>query len=182
MRFFKLCTVLCISLVIIACKTESAETAKPQAATVEETQVVMAPEFAGKTLEGADFSSQELSGKGYILNFFASWCPPCRAEVPDMIELQNEYEQKGFTFIGVTVDEDLTKARQFVDDFGINFPVLVADQQMINAYSDHVQGGLRSIPTSFVISADGTISSVLVGAQSKMAFDGLIREVIGAGK
>lgn len=182
MSFFKIVGVLSLSLVIFACQSKPAETAKPQTASAGVTKSISAPEFSGTTLDGATVSSQSLAGKAYILNFFASWCPPCRAEAPDMVALQNEYEQKGFTFIGITVDEDMTKAREFVRDYGINFPVVVADQQIVDAYSRHVQGGLRSIPTSFVIGADGSLSSVHVGAQSKMAFDGMIREAIEAGQ
>ena len=182
MSFFKIASILCFSLVMFACQSEPAETAKPRTANAGATKNVSAPEFAGTTLEGATVSSQDLAGKVYILNFFASWCPPCRAEVPDMVALQNEYEQKGFTFIGVTVDEDMAKAREFVREYGINFPVVVADQQIVDAYSRHVQGGLRSIPTSFVIGADGSLSSVHVGAQSKTAFEGMILEAIEAGQ
>ena len=99
-----------------------------------------------------------------------------------MVVLQSKYEQKGFTFIGVTVDEDMTKVREFVRDYGINFPVVVADQQIIDAYSRHVQGGLSSIPTSFVVGMDGSLSSVLIGAQSKMVFEGLISDALEAGQ
>ncbi len=180
MSFLKITAMLCFSLVMFACQPEQAETAKPRPEVQGATKSIAAPDFSGKTLEGTTVSSRDLAGKAYIVNFFASWCPPCRAEVPDMITLQEEYSQKGFTFIGVTVDEDISKARDFVTDYGINFPVVMADQQILDAYSSYVQGGLRSIPTSFVIGADGSLSSVHVGAQSKMAFDGLIREAINA--
>lgn len=181
MSIVKVAAIFCLSLVMFACQPEQAETAKPQQEASGVTANSPAPSFSGKTLEGATVSSLDLAGKAYIVNFFASWCPPCRAEVPDMVELQEEYEQKGFTFIGVTVDEDLSQARGFVKDSGINFPVVVADEQILNAYSPLVQGGLRSIPTSFVIGADGSLVSVHIGAQTKMVFDGLIREAINAG-
>ncbi len=182
MSLFRTASILCLSLTMLACQPEQAETAKSQPPGTAAAKNIPAPEFTGKTLGGAMISSQDFAGKAYIVNFFASWCPPCRAEVPDMVALQDEYKQKGFTFIGVTVDDDLTKARDFVKEYGINFPVVVADQQIVNAYSRYVQGGLRSIPTSFVIGADGTLASVVVGAQSKMAFDDLIREAIEAGQ
>lgn len=181
MNIVKIAAIFCLSLVMLACQPEQAETAKPQSDPSGEATSSPAPSFVGKTLGGAMVSSKDLAGKAYIVNFFASWCPPCRAEVPDMVALQNEYEQKGFTFIGMTVDEDLSQAREFVSDYGINFPVVVADEQILEAYSSYVQGGLRSIPTSFVIGADGSLSSVHIGAQSKLFFDGLIREAIGAG-
>lgn len=181
MSILKVATIFCLSLVMLACQPEQAETAKPQSDPSGTATSSLAPSFIGKTLGGAMVSSKDLAGKAYIVNFFASWCPPCRAEVPDMVELQEEYEQKGFTFIGVTVDEDLDQAKDFVRDSGINFPVIVADEQILNAYSPHVPGGLRSIPTSLVIGADGSLASVHIGAQTKMVFDGLIREAINAG-
>ncbi|MCG8342094.1 MAG: TlpA family protein disulfide reductase [Chlorobiales bacterium] len=179
--FFKAVVIVCMSLVTFACQPEQAETAKPQSEAIGATKKnIASPDFTGKTLDGTTFSSQDLAGKAYIVNFFASWCPPCRAEVPDMIELQNEYERKGFTFIGMTVDEDLSMAKDFVNDYEINFPVVVADQQILDAYSEYVEGGLRSIPTSFVVSTDGSLFSVLVGAQSKMVLESLIHKAIGA--
>ncbi len=181
MGIVKVAAIFCLSLVMLACQSEQAETAKPQSEPSGVEASIDAPSFVGKTLGGTMVSSKDFAGKAYILNFFASWCPPCRAEVPDMVELQNEYEDKGFTFLGVTVDEDLSQARAFVSDAGINFPVVVADEQILNAYSPYVQGGLRSIPTSFVISADGSLLSVLVGAQTKMFFDEQIREALGSG-
>lgn len=182
MSFFKCTAMLCLSLAMLACQPEQAETAKPPSEGMGGARDITAPVFSGTMLEGGTFTNQDLAGKAYILNFFASWCPPCRAEVPDMVELQNEYEQKGFTFIGITVDEDLSKVKDFVSDYGINFPVVVADKQIIGAYNHYVQGGLRSIPTSFVIARDGSLTSVLVGAQTKMVFDSLIREALGTGK
>ena len=181
MSFFKLTAMLCLSLVMFACQPEQAETAKPPSEGMRGTKNIMAPIFSGKMLDGTTYTNQSLAGKAYIVNFFASWCPPCRAEVPDMVELQKEYEQKGFTFVGVTVDEDLSKVKDFVNDYRINFPVVAADKQIIDAYSQYVQGGLRSIPTSFVVGRDGSLSRVLVGAQSKAVFDGLIRESLGTG-
>ncbi|UZJ41472.1 TlpA family protein disulfide reductase [Prosthecochloris sp. SCSIO W1101] len=181
MSFFKIATMLCLSVVMFACQPEQAETAKPQSEGSEATKNISAPVFSGTTLGGRTVSSKSLAGKAYIVNFFASWCPPCRAEMPDMVALQSEYEQNGFTFVGITVDEDLSKARAFVSDYGINFPVVVADQQILDTYSSYVEGGLRAIPTSFVVGADGSLQSVLLGPQSKMAFDNLIREAINAG-
>ncbi|MBF0585979.1 TlpA family protein disulfide reductase [Prosthecochloris sp. N3] len=162
---------------MIACQPEQAETAKPAA-----TKTIQAPSFTATALDGSVVSTSDLEGKAYIVNFFASWCPPCRAEIPDMVELQSEYEKKGFTFIGVAVNEDEARMQDFIQSNGINYPVVMVDQQIIDAYSRYARGGLRSIPTSFVISADGALSSVVVGAQSKAAFDDLITVALDAGQ
>ncbi len=169
MNPFRVFAIACLSISMIACQPEKAETAKSAA-----TKTITAPEFSAAALDGSMVSTADLKGKAYIVNFFASWCPPCRAEIPDMIELQEEYEKKGFTFIGIAVNEDESRMRDFIRTNGINYPVVMVDQQIIDAYSRYAQGGLRSIPTSFVISADGSLSSVVIGAQSKMAFADLI--------
>ncbi len=168
--------IACLSVSMIACQPQKAQTAKPAA-----TKTISAPEFSAVALDGSSVSSDELKGKAYIINFFASWCPPCRAEIPDMVELQAEYEKKGFTFIGIAVNEDEDRMRDFISSNGINYPVVMVDQQIIDAYTPYAQGGLRSIPTSFVISADGSLSSVVVGAQSRTAFADMISGALESG-
>ena len=178
MSFFKCTAMLCLSLAMFACQPEQAETAKQPSESGSEMPAIDAPAFAGDLLDGGFFSSRQLEGKAAIINFFASWCPPCRYEVPDMIELQKEYEQKGFTFVGVTVDEDLAKARVFANDSGINYPVVIANKEILDAYSQLLQEGLRSIPTSFVIGKDGRILTFFLGARNKAVFEALIQEAL----
>lgn len=192
MNHHKIVGILGLFLIMFACQPESAETAKPAAASVEKKKTVTAPDIIGTTLQGTTYSSKELAGKGYILNFFATWCGPCRSEIPDMVELQHEYKQKGFTFIGIAVDENIATVQDFAKRYNINFPVLVVNQQIIDAYSPYVEGGLRAVPTSFVIRADGTLLNIfntaeplgfaLIGSQSKKTFDGLIQRAIATGQ
>ncbi len=178
MPIIKTAAMLFFSLLMFACQPEKAETAKQPSENGSGKLAIDAPAFAGDLLNGGFFSSKELEGKAFIVNFFASWCPPCRYEVPDMIELQEEYEQYGFTFIGITVDEDLSKAKAFVNSSGINYPVLVANQEILDAYSQLLQDGLRSIPTSFVIDKKGRIMTFFLGARNKAVFEALIQDAL----
>ena len=131
-----------------------------------------APDFALANLDGKTVNLSDFSGKAVILNFFATWCPPCRQEVPDFIELQKAYGEKGFTFIGVAL-VDLKDAKSFAEKFGINYPVLVDDGKASEIY-----GPVRAIPTTFVIGKDGKVAKLYVGARSKGVFEADIKEML----
>ncbi len=127
-----------------------------------------APLFTVQTIDGKTLSLSDLKGKGVILNFWATWCPPCRAEIPAMIELQKEYEGK-FTFIGIALNDQEEKVRAYISEKGMNYPVAM-DNGMATLYGKLIQGGLQSIPTSFVIDKNGNIIDVIVGMADKAKF------------
>lgn len=138
-----------------------------------------APSFTAVTLDGRPLSSTSLKGKAYIVNFFASWCPPCRTEIPDMVALQKVYEKEGFTFVGVAVNESEPNIRSFMQKNGITYPVIMVTQELVDAYGRHVDGGLNGIPTSFVINSSGMLTGVIIGPKNREAFDQIIRTAIG---
>ena len=106
------------------------------------------------------------SNKAVLLNFWATWCPPCREEIPDLIRLQNEYGQKGFTVLGIDVGESPTKVSSFMNKMGINYPVLLdRDQQVATRY------GIVGIPTSYLVSSDGKIIGEYHGATPDLFAD-----------
>lgn len=131
-----------------------------------------APEFSLKDINGKMVSIADFNGKVVILDFFASWCPPCRQEVPDFIELQKTYGDKGFAMLGValvTVEE----AKDFAGKAGINYPVLVDDGKVSNLY-----GPIRSIPTTFVLDKSGKIVKMYIGFRPKADFENDIKELL----
>lgn len=130
-----------------------------------------APAFSAVGIGGKTVSSAQFAGKAYIVNFFASWCPPCRAEIPDMVALQKAYKAKGFTFVGVAVSENEKSVTSFMKSSGINYPVVMADQKLVAAYGRYVEGGIRSIPTTFVVNRSGQITQVISGARDKAFFE-----------
>ncbi len=132
-----------------------------------------APLFSIQTLDGNTLSLSDLKGKGVIVNFWATWCPPCRAEIPHMVELQTEYAGR-FTFIGIAVSDQEDKVSAFVSQKGINYPVAM-DNGLSQIYGKLIQGGLRSIPTSFVIDRNGNIIDVIVGMADKAKFERAIQ-------
>ena len=137
-----------------------------------------APAFSVVSLDGKSVGSANLTGKTYIINFFASWCPPCRAEIPDMVALQSKYGRKGFTFIGVAVNETEPTIRAFIKKNQITYPVVMANEQIVNAFSRYVDGGIRAIPTSFVVNSSGRITQVITGARSKEVFEKIILDTV----
>jgi len=138
----------------------------------------LAPKFSAVSLDGKSVDSNQLVGKVYIVNFFASWCPPCRSEIPDMVTLQSRYGRQGFTFIGIAVNETEPAIRAFKTKYGINYPVVMVNEQLINAYSRYVAGGISAIPTSFVVNSSGQVSQVITGARSKEAFEKIITDAL----
>ncbi len=135
-----------------------------------------APLFSIQTLDGKTLSLSDLKGKGVIVNFWATWCPPCRAEIPHMIDLQKEYEGR-FTFIGVAINDQEEKVNAYVLQKGINYPVAM-DNGLSTLYGKLIQGGLTSVPTSFVIDKNGNVIEVIVGMADKATFASAIQNSI----
>jgi len=106
------------------------------------------PDLDGKTVHSTDFIN-----KAVVLDFWATWCPPCRAEIPDFIELQKKYANRGLTVIGVSVDQSSLKTvKSFAQKMGINYPVVLADNKIVDAF-----GGIDGLPTTFIINQNGHI-------------------------
>ncbi|HET7151095.1 MAG TPA: TlpA disulfide reductase family protein [Candidatus Acidoferrum sp.] len=133
-----------------------------------------APEFQLNTLEGKPLSLGEYKGKVILLNFWATWCGPCRAEIPDLIELQNKYRDQ-FQIIGLVVDDDDEKAvKKFVADSDINYPVALASDEVRLEY-----GGVVALPTSFVLDAAGRVVQKHEGLRDPVLFDVEVRSLLG---
>ena len=117
----------------------------------------------------------DFAGKVVLVDFWATWCGPCRMELPDFVKLQDQYKAQGFSFIGVSLDQqgpDLV--RQFATQWKLNYPIIVDEGGPIaNAY-----GGIRSIPTSVLVNRDGTVAQVFVGFRPKEVFEAEIKKAL----
>ena len=132
-----------------------------------------APPFLMNDLGGQPISTAEWKGKVVILNFWATWCPPCRAEIPMMIDLQNRYKDQ-LLVIGVSVDDaPPSEVHDFVKQEGINYPVVMANLELVKEY-----GGVPALPTAFVINPDGRVVQKHVGLFPETMYDQEIRALL----
>ncbi len=132
----------------------------------------VAPDFSLADSNGKTLSSADFKGKVVILDFFASWCPPCREEIPDFIALQNTYRDKGFSMVGISL-VDPKETKSFAASMGINYPVAADDGKVSGFY-----GPIRSIPTTFVIGKDSVVKKVYIGYRPKEVFEQDIQELL----
>ncbi|MCX8084964.1 MAG: TlpA family protein disulfide reductase [Calditerrivibrio sp.] len=103
---------------------------------------------------------KEHKGKVILVNFFASWCPPCKAETPDFVATYEKLKDKNFVIIGFSIDDDINKARRFVADYKITYPVYHAKREL------EQKMGVSSIPTNIFYTKDGALYQAMVGAIS----------------
>ncbi len=111
-----------------------------------------APALQTLDILGKPVSKQNWSGKVVLVNFWATWCPPCREEIPELLELQKEYKDR-LEIVGISEDEDPpAKVLKFARQQGMNYPIVMATQEMLDAY-----GGVPALPTSFLIDTQGRV-------------------------
>lgn len=133
-----------------------------------------APDFTLVNVAGKNVSLSDYKGKVVILDFWATWCAPCRKGIPDLISLQKEYKDK-VAVIGISLDRENTIAAvpDFVNKMGINYPVVYFNDQVINDF-----GGVSAIPTTFIIDQHGNIVKKIVGLYPKSEYENRVKELI----
>jgi thiol-disulfide isomerase/thioredoxin len=133
-----------------------------------------APEFTLKSVDGKTVKLSDYKGKVVIIDFWATWCPPCRRGIPDLVSIQKEFKDK-VVIIGISLDREKTikDVPGFVKNNEINYPVVYGDDKVVIDY-----GGIQSIPTSFVVDKNGTVVDMHVGLVSKDTFVNKIKELL----
>ncbi|NOY05272.1 MAG: TlpA family protein disulfide reductase [Chlorobi bacterium] len=130
--------------------------------------------FTLKDLADNDVSLHDYKNNVVLVNFWATWCGPCKREIPDLISLQKEFGPEGLQVLGIALDK---KGRKIVEPFaekaGFNFPILIGDYQTIQKY-----GGFRAIPTSFLIDRTGKIVKVFRGLTRYEEFTAVIKKFL----
>lgn len=133
-----------------------------------------APDFELRDMNGKTIRLSGYRGQVVLLNFWATWCGPCKIEIPWFIEFQRTYKDRGFTVIGVSVDEDGWEAvRPFLASRQVNYPVLVSTVEVEQKY-----GGVEALPVSFLIDREGRIASTHVGLVTKKTYEDEIRRLL----
>jgi thiol-disulfide isomerase/thioredoxin len=136
-----------------------------------------APDFALESLPGETVHLSDFRGKVVLLNFWATWCGPCKILTPWLVDLQNQYRPQGLEIIGIALDEDASQAEiaEFADKLRVNYMVLIGNEKMAEAY-----GGVPAMPDTFFIGRDGKIVDSLVGLKGKGELEDSIGKALAA--
>jgi cytochrome c biogenesis protein CcmG/thiol:disulfide interchange protein DsbE len=130
---------------------------------------VEAPDFTLKNLEGEEVQLSTYKGKIVFVNFWATWCGPCRHEVPAFIELQEKYGED-LVILGISLDQgDLSVVPDFAEEYAINYEVLYGSPQVVSSY-----GGIGAIPTTFIVDKEGFVRDMQRGFPGKEYFEKVV--------
>jgi peroxiredoxin len=132
----------------------------------------VAPDFALPGLSGETVKLSDFKGKIVLLDFWATWCAPCRREVPGLNRLQRQFAARGFTVLGISLDEEgASVVRPIAQRLGMSYPVAIGTQQVATDYA-----GIQALPTAFLIGRDGRILAAFVGARDESQFAKIVRQ------
>jgi thiol-disulfide isomerase/thioredoxin len=138
----------------------------------------LAPDFELQSLDGKNLKLSSLRGKAVLLNFWATYCGPCKIEMPWFVEMQKEYGPQGFQIVGVAMDDASTEdIAKFAKDMGVNYPILVGKESVGVSY-----GGVSVLPTTFFLDRDGKVMFREFGLQSRSVFVDHIKQALNQGK
>lgn len=136
------------------------------ATTAQSGQPRQAPNFSLPDLSGQKLSLSSYRGKVVLLDFWATWCAPCREEIPRFVEMQDKYRAQGLQILGVSIDDSPEPVREFYQKFQMNYPVVMG-----NAKTGELYGGILGLPVAYLIDREGRITSRHIGATSPAVFE-----------
>jgi peroxiredoxin len=158
----KLVHILAVAVVALSVLTAVAFSADP------------APNFKLKAADGTTVELNKLKGKVVLVNFWATWCPPCRAEIPGMMKVYDKYKAKGLEIVGISVDNGgWDDVRPWLEKHPITYPIVVGDANLAQAY-----GGIHNIPTTFLVDRKGNIAMKHVGGLTEEEFEKMVKKAL----
>lgn len=132
------------------------------------------PPFDLLDLAGNSVTDRDLEGKVALVNFWATWCLPCKVEMPWFVDFQRKYKDRDFTVIAISLDEDgWDPVRRFAEDYELNFPVLLGDDSVAEDF-----GGVMALPTTLIIDRSGAVVSRHMGLVSRSTYEGEIEGLL----
>jgi len=135
----------------------------------------IAPDFTLQSLEGKTVRLSDFRGKPVVLNFWATWCGPCKIEMPWFVDFQKQYAVAGVQFLGVAMDDASTKdIAEFVQSMKVNYPILIGKESVGDAY-----GGVQFLPETFYIDRSGKIVDKAFGLKGRGEIEGDIKKILG---
>jgi cytochrome c biogenesis protein CcmG/thiol:disulfide interchange protein DsbE len=131
--------------------------------------------FTLKDLNGADVTLSAFRGKVMLVNFWATWCGPCKIEIPWFVDLQTRYGKQGLQVLGISIDDTLERLKPYAAQYGINYPVL---QGLGHEDVQNLFGPLWGIPTTYIISREGKLCAKHIGATARAGFEAEVRGLL----
>jgi peroxiredoxin len=136
----------------------------------------VAPDFTLQSLDGKTVHLSDYRGKAVLLNFWATWCAPCKIEMPWFVELQKEYGPEGLQIVGVAMDDASPKEiADFAKEMGVNYPVLIGKEAVGDAY-----GGVQFLPESFYIDRNGKVLDKAFGLKGRGEIEDNIKKIVAS--
>ena len=139
------------------------------------TQRQQAPEFSLKDVNGRTVKLSEYRGDVVLLNFWATWCGPCKIEIPWFVEFEKKHKDRGFAVLGISMDDDgWDSVKPFLNRAKVNYRILMGTDTVAMLY-----GGVQSLPTTFLIDRDGKVAGIHIGLVGKSEYESNIVELLG---
>jgi len=170
-----------VSLMLVFGFNLARKSESPGAAAASKMQGQMAHDFTLTSLEGKTVHLTDYRGKAVMLNFWATWCDPCKIEMPWFVEIQKQYASQGLQVVGVAMDDaDTQDIAKFAKDMNIDYPILVGKESVRDELAGNY-GGVTFLPETFFINRDGKVTGKVFGLKSRSDIEDEVKKVLGTG-